>query len=183
MRVVCIGDSLTHGYGVPFGSGWVELLSAAYEGRIQFVNAGIDGDTLEGMLYRVHSLITDADMVILMGGTNNVLMGRDATSCLTLLDRIIRVVEEEEIPLMVCLAPPIDGEIAGEDGVLRRYNELVSTYCEERHIHTIDFYHLIDTHRKKGEALYVGDVHVNERGHQYMANLAQAAIDAYGDLR
>ena len=50
-RVLFIGDSLTRGYDVPYGKGWVELLQAHFEKNItanggskpMLVNAGVDG--------------------------------------------------------------------------------------------------------------------------------------------
>ena len=47
MRMICIGDSLTYGFGVPVESSWVEILNR--ESRAQVINKGISGDTSGGM--------------------------------------------------------------------------------------------------------------------------------------
>mgnify|MGYP002404669760 CR=1 FL=1 len=46
-KTVFFGDSITRGYGVSSGEGWVELLH-----RGKNINHGIDGDTTAGMLRR-----------------------------------------------------------------------------------------------------------------------------------
>jgi lysophospholipase L1-like esterase len=53
--IVAFGDSITRGYGVPVGTGWVELLSARLQGTpekpgVSVFNAGGNGNTsAEGM--------------------------------------------------------------------------------------------------------------------------------------
>ena len=44
MKIVCLGDSLTYGYGVPRKDGWVSLAAQATGHTL--VNKGVSGDTL-----------------------------------------------------------------------------------------------------------------------------------------
>ena len=44
MKIVCLGDSLTYGYGVPRKDGWVSLAARATGHTL--VNRGVSGDTL-----------------------------------------------------------------------------------------------------------------------------------------
>lgn len=50
MKIVCLGDSLTYGYGVPRKDGWVSLAAQATGHTL--VNKGVSGDTTGGMLAR-----------------------------------------------------------------------------------------------------------------------------------
>ena len=50
MKIICIGDSLTEGYGVGRPENWVTLLNERSENDI--INKGISGDTTGGMLAR-----------------------------------------------------------------------------------------------------------------------------------
>ena len=64
-KVLFIGDSLTRGYDVPYGKGWVELLKAYFEkstatnesAKITMVNAGVDGATLQA-IYNIWSALS-----------------------------------------------------------------------------------------------------------------------------
>ena len=51
MELICLGDSLTFGYGVPKGSRWTTRLAQKTGWRIY--NFGVCGDTTGGMLTRL----------------------------------------------------------------------------------------------------------------------------------
>lgn len=70
-EIVCIGDSLTEGYGVDKTQCWCDLL--AEELGIEIINSGISGDTTGGMLARFHEMVIrhQPGHVIIMGGTND----------------------------------------------------------------------------------------------------------------
>lgn len=67
MKIVCLGDSLTYGYGVPRRDCWVSLAAEATGHTL--VNRGINGDTTGGMLARFGRdvLSEQPDRVLLMG--------------------------------------------------------------------------------------------------------------------
>lgn len=77
MRIVCIGDSLTYGYGVARSQTWVhrldQRLKEAFGPDSEAINRGISGDTTGGMLARFQREVLDAspNMVLLMGGAND----------------------------------------------------------------------------------------------------------------
>lgn len=75
MKIVCLGDSLTFGYGVSKSKNWVELLNV--KGSAQFVNKGISGDTSGGMLSRFHKDVIEEKpkYVVIMGGVNDLIAG------------------------------------------------------------------------------------------------------------
>lgn len=76
MKLVCIGDSLTFGYGVHSSQRWVHL--SALQTDWEITNEGISGDTTGGMLVRLRTLLADRDMhaqrpqIMLMGGANDI---------------------------------------------------------------------------------------------------------------
>lgn len=75
MTIVCVGDSLTYGYGVPRKDTWVTL--TAKRTGIELINEGISGDTTGGMLARLRyaALERHPDAVLLMGGFNDLITG------------------------------------------------------------------------------------------------------------
>lgn len=68
-KVLCLGDSLTYGYGVGRSECWAAL-AVRNMGR-EFVNCGVCGDTSCGMLARFPSLVAEhrPDAVFVMGGS------------------------------------------------------------------------------------------------------------------
>jgi acyl-CoA thioesterase-1 len=73
--IVCFGDSLTAGYGLEPGQAYPDYLQkllddAGYKYRV--VNLGISGDTTQGALDRIHTLVeyAPAISVIELGGND-----------------------------------------------------------------------------------------------------------------
>lgn len=77
--VVAFGDSITRGYGLPEGSGWVELLAGLLQKKyggnsIRVVNSGGNGNTSAEGLQRI-----EADVLAHMPGTVLVEFGGNDT--------------------------------------------------------------------------------------------------------
>ncbi|MGR3714174.1 MAG: arylesterase [Shimia sp.] len=77
--IAALGDSLTHGYGLAQGEGFVPQMDAwLTEAGVEVVlqNAGVSGDTTQGGLARVGwTLGPDVDAMIVALGGNDVLRG------------------------------------------------------------------------------------------------------------
>lgn len=73
MKIVCLGDSLTSGYGVARDECWIGLLGRS---RHQWINAGVAGDTTAGMLARLRPdvFVHKPCTVLIMGGYNDVML-------------------------------------------------------------------------------------------------------------
>ena len=82
MKLICLGDSLTFGYGVRASQRWTHLCAQHTGWKI--VNEGVSGDTTGGMLARLAARVLpelrsgSADelfqRILLMGGTNDVFL-------------------------------------------------------------------------------------------------------------
>ena len=196
MQLLCFGDSLTNGYDVPRGLGWVELVQKEFP-DVEIQNHGIDGDTLQGILYRLervssctgsaNSKVPCSDgvavrraenkrYIFLMGGSNDILMGRDETYCFKKMIELIACARSKGSTLIVGLAPQIDFDMAGLDLIMVRYIELLKQYCAEQHIDTIDFYRVIHDADMQGKLVFAGDVHPNEPGYALMAEKAKKVL-------
>ena len=76
MKLICIGDSLTFGYGVHLSQRWTRL--CAQETGCELVNEGINGDTTGGMLARMQGGVLAE---LREGGSNDVFYsGSDAAA-------------------------------------------------------------------------------------------------------
>lgn len=187
-KVLFIGDSLTRGYDVPYGKGWVELLKAYFEkstatnesAKITMVNAGVDGATLQAIYNNLERALHDSsyDAVFIMGGTNDILHGRTAEDCYFSMMRSIHHIQKIGCDVVVGLAPQIDCDPDGDDAVLVDYNERLKAYCKEQGLLYIDFYKTIAEADYRGEILYAADVHPNELGYHYMYETARDVLKA-----
>ena len=79
--IVCLGDSLTAGHGVPEAEAWPTLLQQRLDAegyRYRVVNAGVSGDTSAGGLARMDWLLRQRiDILIVELGANDGLRGLD----------------------------------------------------------------------------------------------------------
>ena len=81
MRVYCLGDSMTYGFGGSRREAWPALVGAA-TGH-EMINGGVNGDATSGMLARfcVDVPRIKPNVAILMGGCNDIfLAGSDSTA-------------------------------------------------------------------------------------------------------
>lgn len=93
--VVIMGDSLSAGYGLQPGEGWVELLQQRLQQRHPrhaVVNASISGDTSGGGVARLDALLAQhpAGLFLLELGANDGLRGLSLTEMASNLSTIIR---------------------------------------------------------------------------------------------
>ena len=105
LKLVAIGDSLTHGYGVEQGKGFVPQLEAWLRERgedVTVINMGVSGDTTEGGRARLGWALADgADAVILELGGNDLLRGIDPALSRENLDAMLTELGKRGIPVLL----------------------------------------------------------------------------------
>ncbi len=107
--LLALGDSLTHGYGLPQQDGFVPQLESWLRERgheVEVVNAGVSGDTTRGGLSRLDwSLTSEVDAVIVELGGNDLLRGIDPASSHENLDAILTQLGERGLPALLAGLP------------------------------------------------------------------------------
>lgn len=182
MRIICIGDSLTYGYGVCSGSCWADILRR--ELNIEVINKGINGDTLAGILSRsfIDVIGNNPDIVIIMGGSNDFLMGCKLYSIQEKMKLLIKESLKYDITPIIGIQTPIDESIAkiywSQDAdyvtinkVIKEYRRWIVSYCNNNKILYADFYKIFNDKLKfmYPEELYIDGLHPTETGHEIMA--------------
>lgn len=206
---IFLGDSLTHGYGVPEGQGWVELLARDLVFKGSYMeNHGLDGDTLQGMYNRLERILSaqvrapepyelsglaegvaskTASVLCLLGGTNDILMGRSAGYCFKKLQDLVGLWEDslgidrvdltsQERGLVVALLPPLDYDPFDQNPILEAYNAKIRSYAENSGLGLIDFYTPLKEASDFGLVVYEGDVHPNSLGYKIMYQAAKESL-------
>ena len=152
MEIICFGDSITRGYDVPYGRGWVEICDAS----------------IEGVNWAVTAVSDPTRHIFLMCGTNDILQGRDSTYVYKTLVKAIEVASTKGM-VIIGLETQIDSDMDGLNLVVREVNEQLKAYAAERNIKVIDFYTTLFEADQIGQIVFAGEVHPNERGYRLMA--------------
>ena len=187
MSIVCIGDSLTFGYGVNESENWVSIMSTRIKEKI--INKGIPGDTTCGMKERFIKDVVKykPSMVIIMGGINDIFLKIGVDTIFKNIKNMVETCGINNIvptiltPLLV--KEDISIKLMFEDMDYKRVNErivelrsLLIQYCNERNITAID---LEDLLLKKGniEEYFLSDgIHVSKEAHKEMAEIIYKGV-------
>lgn len=133
-RIVALGDSLTHGYGLPAEDGFAPQLqrwlreNGAAEAVV--VNAGVSGDTTAGGLARFEwSVGADADAVIVELGGNDLLRAIDPAASRANLDGILAKAAAADLPVLLTgMEAPLNYGPDYKDAFDAMYPELAAEY-------------------------------------------------------
>lgn len=184
MRIVCLGDSLTYGYGVPRRDVWVTLCAS---GETECINKGVNGDTTGGMLARFDAdvLAYRPDAALLMGGANDrFYSGSFGAAKANMLAMAHRCYAEKITPLVgipLPLCPPVREGWA--ELVDPSFAEEYDAYCAAlAHMAGVFGFYVVDFRSAflaradaSGEprsAFYLSDgLHPNARGHRLLADI------------
>lgn len=179
MKVVCLGDSLTYGYGVPRRDCWVRL--AADRTGHQTVNRGINGDTTGGMLARLERDVfhEKPDFLFLMGGANDIILtGSDLQARANMgamvhqaSGRRLRVAVGLPTPIYPELIPPAWRALTDFEVLLpvfTAYSNWLMHFCRIFSVKTVNFSTPAFA-PPQGKALSLDGLHPNAAGHRLMA--------------
>ena len=114
IRIVAIGDSLTAGYGLAQGEGFVPRLDRWLDAHgapaVELVNMGVSGDTTAGGRARLGWALADgADAVIVALGGNDLLRGVDPAETRRNLDTMLAELGERGLPvLLISIEAPLN---------------------------------------------------------------------------
>ena len=186
MEIICIGDSLTYGYGVRRTQRWTEL--ATERSGWKLINHGVCGDTTGGMLVRMREILRDLHSgkdercFLLMGGYNDIFFSGSRFGAQENMGAMVhQLFGAGEMPI-VAIGPGISGsqtDNAWADVVdfpmvskcIRDYCDWLDRFCNTFGVRTIDFRDdFEDAEKGLRVDLYFDGVHPNILGHQIMAD-------------
>ena len=185
MKIICIGDSLTFGYGVWRNDCWVSLIKKAT--GLVVVNHGINGDTSGYMLDRARRHVipeetAHGDIVIIMGGANDVLTYGANENDASNIIKIAELANARGCTPIIGIQPgfkpsyypfygPLDPDKLNEN--FNVFAALLLHEAEARGIATFDLRPVLDD-----PGLFEDGIHPTEEGHQLIADTVLSLIDS-----
>lgn len=197
MNLICIGDSLTFGFGVPRSVRWTTLVEHASGCRI--INRGVNGDTTGGMLARLQHDVLDSlnpdhsqwlnDRVLVMGGSNDIFYSGSDIHARANLGAICQQLLSKGLLPVVGIPLPIDWEHAPKQWMqavdfpsaarcMTGYCTWLKAFCGAFGLTYLDFAadFLLPDGTPRHELFWDG-LHPNAEGHQLMARRVLSGID------
>ena len=133
VTIAALGDSLTQGYGLPEGEGFVPQLQGwltDHGADARLINAGVSGDTTAGGAARVGWTLTpEVDAMIVTLGGNDLLRGIDPDVVRGNLETILQAAQQAGVAVLL-IGMPAPGNYgpdykAGFDAI---YPDLAAQY-------------------------------------------------------
>jgi lysophospholipase L1-like esterase len=194
MKIVCLGDSLTYGYGVRRSAVWPRL--AAKLSGVSILNRGVNGITTAGMLgsFQRDVIAEGAEAVLLMGGANDILFDLDAAGAETNLGRMAQKALDAGIHTFIgiptAFCPPIRedwlsmADFTSALPVYTAYIQRLYAFVRERGCTGVDFHAALSAYAEKHgvplRSLFIDGIHLNEQGHKIFAGCLAQALQKAG---
>lgn len=178
-RIVCLGDSITAGYGLEPEQAYPGVLEGLLRERgqaVSVVNAGISGDTTAGGLRRLSWIMQqEIDILIVALGANDALRGQPVQSTEENLRQIIRNARSRQPGIAIILAGMRSPPNMGAD-FSTRYEAIFPRLAKEENVPLLGF--LLEDVAARPE-LNLGDgIHPNAKGQRLIAeNLLELIPD------
>ncbi|RGD73703.1 SGNH/GDSL hydrolase family protein [Anaerofustis stercorihominis] len=172
MKVICIGDSLTNGN---IGYTYRDYLGKRYE----TINKGIDGDTTEGVAFRLKRCLKDKryqdiDTYILFVGINDLLFSfyaftsfdeemyeNSQTDFKELYESMLNDLKNHDKKVIVIGLPYVEYSDFNQNLIISR-NNVIKSLTEKYGFSYIDIYSLQKEEAEKGTTLTLDGVHFAE---------------------
>ena len=195
-RVICLGDSLTTGYGLGPGHSFVRLVDRA--AAPEWVGRGIPGDTAAGVLARLvpDALSEGPRGVFFLCGTNDVLLTgewgqiRPAVMALCHQTAASGAIPVIGIPYLFRAIPAewkgICPPVEALREAMRGYIAWLRSFAETTGIRHVDFARAFESaaeSRPEVDLLQADGLHPNEEGVRLMADTVLAAPSLRALLR
>lgn len=162
IRVSALGDSITAGnpgYDPdparrPFEGDDPEsqylYWAAQADPRIEFRNHGVGGETTAEIVRRFDEAASDADVLVVQGGINDVVHGLDLDEAAANLRGLVRRAREVGLGVVVPSVLPWNNGYPDADPKIRRLNELIAAIGAEEDVVVLPFYETLEDADRPG---------------------------------
>ncbi|MBN7574648.1 MULTISPECIES: GDSL-type esterase/lipase family protein [Clostridium] len=175
LDIIFFGDSLTLGYGVTKQNSWVYKLTQ--ERSLSSLNKACNGDTTTSMLTRYNDdvLIYSPSKIFIMGGSNDLLLGRKIPFIISNIEIMINDGLNIGSKVTLGIPPKIIGQMANSlfsPSHLYSYAEKELPYLKDELInlsnkYNLQFINFYDLTFNRDD-IYLDGIHMNSLGHHLM---------------
>jgi len=179
VKLSCVGDSITGGFGVTKGMSWPDQIAKMLGGTCEVGNFGLGGTYLrayQSTEYYLNAKRFNPDVVVIMLGTNDVrpLAWKNSKPNFV-TDYMVMIKEFSELPtkprIFVCYPPTITEPDASENNILELI-PLVDEVAKRAKVGVIDIHGAF-----KGKADLIPDkIHPNDAGQTIIATTVYKAL-------
>jgi lysophospholipase L1-like esterase len=191
MKIVCLGDSLTYGFGARRSLVWTKI--AQDKLGMEIINEGVCGDTTSGMMGRFYNAVyaKNPAAVLIMGGVNDFIVGADIGIVKSNIMSMAHQSIAKYIDPIIGIPTKIYAENVRSDWAefsdfnkvaeeLAEYRQWLIKFCNTFNFKYIDFYSELENKAgAKARDLYVDGLHFNEKGNEILAEIFVTAINSY----
>jgi acyl-CoA thioesterase-1 len=185
--VVALGDSLTAGYRtvdpyaldprVPYPAQLMTLINGRLKGHTQafVINAGINGDDTNGMLWRFRQTVATEkpEIVVIWGGINDLGAAKEPEQVMENLTKLYYLCRETGATPVACTLTPT----RLTSTKIRRLNELIRAYASEKGLVLVDLFSgLVDVEGNLRQGYSDDGVHLTQAGYGRIAEIVLGAI-------
>ena len=183
MKIVCIGDSLTFGYGVRKDKCWVSILNS--NTKLEILNKGTNGDTSVGILSRFFKdvVLYSPTVCTILCGSNDLLLGKEVDAIIANISLMIKDCELKGIVPIIISPPKILSDLSSllwsndinydiVNSKLKELNEKLLAFCNENSINFISLYTLLPLDKM----YYTDGLHLSESGNEYIYNIIKEKL-------
>lgn len=190
MKIICIGDSFTRGFGV--NRGWLSRLSDSISSEgIELINKGINGDTTSGMLARFKDDVASEapKYVIITGGLNDFISGSSLEIPKNNYMAMVHHAFHYNIIPIVGIEPDFEPSMIRQDWASfcdfneasKKHSELCSwlkSLCSTFNLFYIDFCSEFKQVQLKtpGTSYFIDGLHLTADGHECISKIAEGFI-------
>lgn len=176
-KIVCLGDSVTEGYGLSKDQAFPALIEkklSTPKQRVEVVNAGISGSTSASGLSRLKWLLkAKPDLILLELGGNDGLRGQDPAATKKNLGLMIDEAKKAnaKVVLIAVKLPPNFGEAYRE-----AFAKVFTDTAKEKNIPLIPF---LDDFFATKSLVQADGLHPNAEGHAVIADKLAKALEPH----
>ncbi len=189
MKILCLGDSLTFGSGVPRSAAWTTLAGRLL--GVELLNRGVPGDTTAGMLSRMHRELeaNRPERISLLGGSNDIYFGQDDRPARANLAAMAHQCSARGLGPIICTPIPLEvaeapAEWAGvvdffaAQEMKREYAGWLRRFAAAFKLPLVDFWSAVEERRREpgGGAFYLDGLHPNAAGHAFLAEVYSSTV-------
>lgn len=183
MKLMCIGDSLTYGFGVPREAAWTYLIEK--EMGCEVINRGICGDTTGGMIARAYADLNSLkpSHMMIIGGTNDLIFDVPVEVIMANLSALVfHAISNGAIPILGTPIPVLE-QAADYWKPIKNVsclNENIKKLCVEAEkfsaCHNINFINLFRHFENADSGYYFDGLHLTDEGNRFLSRLIYNGI-------